>query len=80
MSPVDLFDQVIQLAEHSLSILDNPPLPLPKQDNTLYQDLVSDPPGGVVINTTAVAEPSGAVLSSISVLFFAVLHWWRRIA
>ncbi len=35
-------DQVIQLAEHGLSILDNPPLPLNKQDNTLYQDLGDD--------------------------------------
>jgi tetratricopeptide (TPR) repeat protein len=32
-------DHSLALAETGLHILDNPPLPLPKQDNTLYQDL-----------------------------------------
>jgi tetratricopeptide (TPR) repeat protein len=32
-------DHSLALAETGLRILDNPPLPLPKQDNTLYQDL-----------------------------------------
>ncbi len=48
--------------------------------NTLYQDLVSDPPGGVVITNASVPEPSSLVLASVSVLFLAVLHWWRRLA
>ena len=32
-------DRALTLAEAGLHILDNPPLPLPKQDDTLYQDL-----------------------------------------
>jgi hypothetical protein len=47
--------------------------------NPLYQDLVSDPPGGVII-TASVPEPSSHVLASISILFLAVIHWWRRFA
>jgi hypothetical protein len=48
------------------------------QTNTLYQDLVSAPVGGV-ITVTAVPEPSSFVTASLSVLFFVVLHWWRGI-
>jgi Thioester domain len=45
--------------------------------NTLYQDLVSAHTGGV--NTFgSVPEPPAHVLMSISVLFFALLTWWRR--
>jgi Thioester domain len=47
------------------------------QTNTLNQDLVSAPVGGV-ITVTAVPEPSSFVLTSVSVLFFVVMHWWRR--
>jgi hypothetical protein len=47
-------------------------------DNTLYQDLVSDAPGGVN-TTTAVPEPRSFVIASVSILFFVVMHWWRRI-
>jgi hypothetical protein len=47
--------------------------------NTLYQNLVSDPPGGV-ITTASVPEPSSRVLASISILFLAVMNWWRRLA
>jgi Thioester domain len=47
--------------------------------NTLYQDLVSDPPGGVVTNAS-VPEPGSVVLASVSGFFLAVLHLWRRIA
>jgi len=32
-------DQAIATSETGLRILDNPPLPLPKQDDTLYQDM-----------------------------------------
>lgn len=46
--------------------------------NSLYQDLATDPPGGIVPFST-VPEPSTSVLMSISVLFFAVLTWWRRV-
>ncbi len=31
-----------------------------------------------VITNTAVPEPSSLVIASVSVLFFVVLHWWRR--
>jgi hypothetical protein len=48
------------------------------QTNTLYQDLVSAPVGGV-ITVTAVPEPSSFVIASVSVLFFVVIHWWRGI-
>jgi hypothetical protein len=48
------------------------------QTNTLYQDLVRGPDGGV-ITVTAVPEPSSVILASVSVLFFVVMHWWRRI-
>lgn len=34
-----MLDQTIQIAEQGLHILDNPPLDISKQDNTLYQDL-----------------------------------------
>jgi hypothetical protein len=47
--------------------------------NTFYQNLVSDPPGGV-ITTASVPEPSSRVLASISILFLAVMNWWRRLA
>ena len=46
--------------------------------NTLYQDLVSAPPGGSSPNVASVPEPRSLVLLSISVLFFAVVHWWWR--
>jgi hypothetical protein len=46
--------------------------------NTLYQDLVSARTGGVVTNAS-VPEPPAHVLMSISVLFFALLTWWRRL-
>ncbi len=49
------------------------------QANTLYQDLVSAPRGGIVA-LASVPEPSSVVLASISVLFLSVMHWWRRIA
>lgn len=45
--------------------------------NTLYQDLASAPPGDIV-PFSAVPEPPGHVLMSISVLFFAVMYWWRQ--
>jgi len=47
--------------------------------NTLYQDLVSDPPPGTALtNSAAVPEPSSLVHSFISVLFMVGLHFWRR--
>jgi hypothetical protein len=45
--------------------------------NTLYQDLVSANTGSIV-SDGAVPEPSTQVMMSISVLFFALLTWWRR--
>ena len=48
--------------------------------NTLYQDLVSAPPPGDVTTNASVPEPSSRVLASISILFLAVIHWWRRLA
>ncbi len=45
--------------------------------NTLYQDLVSGDPRGIV-PFGSVPEPPAHVLMSIGVLFFALLTWWRR--
>jgi hypothetical protein len=48
------------------------------QTRTLYQDVVGATPGGV--DTFALPpEPPTHVLLSISVLFLAALHWWRRL-
>jgi hypothetical protein len=47
--------------------------------NGLYQDLDSNDPSCGVVPFALVPEPSSGVLASVSVLFLAVLHLWRRI-